>query len=305
MLDVIVFLAAAALRMSTSISLVAIGGALSEKAGVINLGLEGIMLIGAFFATYGSWKTGNPWLGILLAACAGATIGLLLGLWSIKFRANQVVVGVSINMLAAGVTTVLLQVIWGNKARSPFVPTIAAFESSWLANNAGKIGLILDGQSPVTWFMLVVAVVIWVLIYCTVFGLRLRVSGEQPKAAIMAGISVTQLRYLAVIAGGAVAGVGGAYLSVAQLGHFGRGMTAGRGFVAIAAVVFGNWNPLAIVGTSLLFGLFEALQMYFQGRGIPSQFMQMIPYIATIVAVSMAKRSRPPKALGVPFQGSS
>jgi simple sugar transport system permease protein len=296
----VVALLAQTLRMATPITLAAIGGAISERAGVINIGLEGMMLMGAFFGVWGSFATGSARVGVAWAMAAGGVTALLLALWSIRFKCDQVVVGVAINLLALGVTTSLMQVLWDTKARSPFVENLGATAVP-IISTLPVVGPLLGNQSPFVYIMLALVVVTWFVMYRTRFGLRMRATGEHPLAVVTAGVSVYRIRYACVVISGVLAALGGAYLSLGQLRLFGRGMTAGRGFIAIAAYVFGHWNPVGAFGASLIFGFFDAVQMVLQGRGIPNQFVQMIPYVATILALSGVRRARPPRAVGIPF----
>ncbi len=286
--------------MATPITLAAIGGTISERSGMINIGLEGMMLTGAFCAALGSYYTGNPWFGVLCALIGGGAMGLLQAYWSMRFRANQVVVGVAINLLALGGTTALMQVIWHNKGRSPVVAGFGLVEVP-IIKDIPFIGPILGRQSPLVYLMLALVFALWLILFHTRFGLRVRVAGEHPLALATAGIKVKSLRYVCLIIGGALAGLGGAYLSLGQLSLFGRGMSAGRGFIGLAANVFGHWNPLGALGASLIFGFFDAIQMVFQGGAVPSQIVGMIPYAATILVLSGVGRATAPAALGDDF----
>lgn len=295
-----VLLLAQTLRMSTPIALAAIGGAISERSGVINLGLEGIMLMGAFFGVWGSYVTGSAWIGVIWAVVAGALTALVLAYWSIRLHSNQIVVGVAVNLFAIGFTTSMMQILWGSKARSPSVNNFSVWEIPYLSD-LPIIGPILGRQTPFVYIMLVLLFATWLVLFRTPFGLRVRAAGEHPLSVATAGVKVQRLRYVCVLFSGAMAGLGGAYLSLGQLSLFGRGMSAGRGFIAIAAYVFGHWNPIGAFGASLVFGFFEAIQMVLQGKGIPNQFIEMIPYIATILALAGVGRARPPASVGLPF----
>ncbi|MBN1315194.1 MAG: ABC transporter permease [Anaerolineales bacterium] len=296
----LVLLLAQTLRMATPIALAAIGGAISERSGVINLGLEGMMLMGAFFGVWGSFITGNPWIGIIWAVVAGALTALVLAYWSIRLHSDQIVVGVAVNLFALGITTSMMQILWGSKARSPSVNNLSIWEIPVLSD-LPVIGPILGRQTPFVYIMLALLFITWLVLFRTPFGLRVRAAGEHPLSVTTAGVKVQRLRYICVIFSGAMAGLGGAYLSLGQLSVFGRGMSAGRGFIAIAAYVFGHWNPIGAFGASLVFGFFEAVQMLLQGKGIPNQFIQMIPYLATILALAGVGRARPPASVGVPY----
>ena len=275
---------AATLRMATPLLFTAVGGIFSERSGVVNIGLEGMMLIGAFTAVAVSYSTGSAWLGVLGALLAGALMGFIHGIASIKYRANQVVSGTAINIFAGGLTVYLQRLIFNMAGVSPAVPRIADVELP-LISKIPLIGPVIGKQNPMVYLALLIVVGAHIVIFKTVWGLRLRSVGEHPGAADSVGINVYKTRYVAVTLSGALAGVGGAYLSVAHLSRFVEGMTAGRGFIALAAMIFGKWNPLGVLGACLFFGYADALQMRLQEIGIPTQFVQMLPYILTMVAL--------------------
>lgn len=299
----ILLLLAQTLRMAVPIVLVALGGAVAEQSGVTNIGLEGMMLIGAFFGVLGSQITGNPWMGLVCAMVAGALTSLILAVWSIRFQCNQIVTGVTINLLATGITITLMQILWNSQSRSPTVANLGQVKVEFISK-LPILGPLLDNQSPFIYITFALVALMWILIFRTRFGLWLRAAGEHPLAVATAGVDVRRIRYICVILSGILAGMGGACLSIGQLSQFTRGMSAGRGFIAIAAYIFGQYNPLGTFAAGLIFGFFDALQMIFQGRSIPNQFVQMIPYVATIVAltgIGSFHRFRPPQAVGVPF----
>jgi len=273
----------AMLRAATPLIITAIGGLLSERAGIINIALEGKMLIGAFFAVVVSYYTGNPWLGILGAAVAGAVLAFVHALVCIEYHANQVVSGIAINMLATGLTVFLLQVIFGVAGTSPQVEKLPVW------------GIF----HPLVYFAIILVVIVHLFLFYTPWGLRLRSVGEHPAAAETAGINVVKTRYIFVTLSGVLAGISGAALSLGVLNVFVQDMTAGRGFIALAAMIFGKWTPIGVLLASLLFGFADALQMRLQGVGIPSQFIQMLPYIFTMVALAgFVGKATPPAALG-------
>ena len=292
---------AATLRMATPLMFTAIGGIYSERSGVVNIGLEGMMLIGAFAAVAVSYFTGSAWLGFLGAILAGALMGFIHGVASIKYRANQVVSGTAINIFAGGLTVYLQRLIFNMAGVSPAVPRINDVTIP-LISKIPWIGPIIGKQNPLVYLALLTVVISHIVIFKTVWGLRLRSVGEHPRAADSVGINVYKTRYVAVTISGALAGAGGAYLSIAQLSRFVEGMTAGRGFIALAAVIFGKWNPLGALGASLFFGYADALQMRLQEIGIPTQFVQMLPYILTMIALAgFIGRAVAPKASGEPY----
>jgi general nucleoside transport system permease protein len=281
-----IFLLKTVLELSTPLILAALGGLLSERSGVINIALEGLMLIGAFFSVVGVYYFDNPWLGLavgLLAAMVGATIHAV---WCITFRADQIVAATAINLVAGGITIFLMQRIWSQSGQTTQVQKLPEI---W-----GTVSIL----TPVAFVS--VAIVAFIL-YRTKPGLRLQAAGEHPKAAESVGINVTRYRYACVIASGFFGGLGGAYLSIGELAFFTRDMTQGRGFIALAAVIFGNWTPLGALLACILFAGSQALQIQAQatGMGISSDLLLALPYVLTLVAIAgFVRRSRPPAGLG-------
>jgi general nucleoside transport system permease protein len=273
-------------RLSTPLLLAALGGMFSERSGVINIALEGIMLAGAFTAAAITHLAGNPWVGLLAAIAAGGFIALIHAVATIQFRADQVVSGMAINILMIGVPPLLSGAFFESTGSTPQIPR------SQLLPHAPIV--IAFALVPISWYIL----------YRTRYGLRLRAVGENPVAADTAGVSVTALRYSAVILSGILGGIGGAYLSTGQSSLFTRNMTAGRGYIALAALIFGKWRPVQTMLACLLFGFAEALSIQMQGvTPMPVQFVQMIPYVLTmIVLVGFIGASRPPRALGIAYQ---
>lgn len=292
----------AAIRMATPLIFTSLGGIFAERSGIINIGLEGMMLTGAFTGMVVTYYSGNPWVGLVGAMASGAIMGLLHAVLSIKFKANQVVSGTAINIFAAGFTVYGLRAIFNVAGTSPSVTNIRSITIPVL-NRIPWIGEILGRHNPLTYIALLLVVLVHFMLFKTVWGLRLRSVGEHPKAADTVGINVFLIRYLAVMTSGLMAALGGAYLSIAHLSRFSDGMTAGRGFIALAAMIFGKWTPFGALGACLLFGFADALQMGLQEIGIPTQFIQMLPYILTMVALAgFIGRSTPPKALGTPYE---
>ncbi|HEX8719655.1 MAG TPA: ABC transporter permease [Pyrinomonadaceae bacterium] len=279
-----------ALRLATPLLLAALGGMFSERAGVINIALEGLLLAGAFTAASVTWYAGSPWAGLLAAVLAGAAIAGVHAVACIRYRADQVVSGTAINILLTGVPALLSGAFFLSSGSTPQIP---------------KEDLI--PWTPIVIAFLLVPVTYYVLYY-TPFGLRLRAVGENPEAADAAGVSVRAMRYTAVLLSGALAGIGGAYLSVGQSSLFTRNMSAGRGFIALAALIFGKWRPVQTMLACLLFGFTEAVAIqlqgvHFGGEEIPTQFVQIIPYVLTIVVLAgFIGTSRAPRALGIPYQ---
>jgi ABC-type uncharacterized transport system permease subunit len=282
----IVALLFSAVRLTTPLLLAALGGLYSERSGVINIALEGLMLAGAFTAATITHYTGSPWIGLAAAILAGMLVALVHGVACIQFKADQVVSGTAINILFLGIPALLSGAFFESTGATPQLPQGQLIPNVpiWLA-----FALV-----PVTWYVL----------YRTPFGLRLRAVGENPEAADTAGVNVSKVRYLAVMLSGALAAIGGAYLSIGQSSLFARNMTAGRGFIALAALIFGKWRPVQTMLACLLFGFAEALSIQMQGVSqIPVQFIQLIPYVLTIVVLAgFIGHSRAPRALGLPYQ---
>ncbi len=280
------------LRIAVPYLFAAAGGVLAERAGIISLTLEGFMLGGAFSAMLGSYYSGDPWIGVLCGIVGGLALGMVHAVSTIRFKADQVVSGIAINLLAIGLTRYFLKLVFGSSSNSPRVAGFSAGTSS----TALVTGLLHNPLIPIG--LLIVPAVAW-LLYRTPFGLRVRAVGEHPEAANTLGVSVKRVRYAAVALSGALAALGGAYLSLDQH-QFTDGMSAGRGFIALAAIIFGRWDPVRAGIACLFFAAAETLQIQLQGmQAIPSQFVQMIPYVLTIIAlVGVVGRAVPPAALG-------
>lgn len=285
-------IAAQIIRIAIPYLFAASGGVLAERAGIVSLALEGFMLTGAFAAAVGSWMTGDPWIGLLCGVAAGALFGLVHAVATIRYRADQVVAGIAINLLVIGLTRLGLQFAFDSSSNSPRVEGFAA--------ETGTGGLLLATlQNPLVIAGLIVAPLLTWVMYRTPFGLRVRSVGEHPAAAASLGVRVPRVRYLAVTLSGVLASLGGVYLALDQH-QFTDNMTAGRGFIALAAVIFGRWDPARAALACFLFAAAETLQIALQGAQVlPSQFVQMIPYVLTIVALAgLVGRSVPPAALG-------
>jgi simple sugar transport system permease protein len=280
------------IRIAIPYLFAAAGGAIAERAGVVSLTLEGFMLGGAFGAVLGAHYTGSAWIGLVGGVAAGLLLGAIHAVASIRFKADQIVVGVAINLFTVGVTRFFLQLAFESSSNSPRVTgfggdaTAVGSAAAFLAN-------------PLVWLGLAAMPVLSWVIRRTTFGLRVRAVGEHPLAAASVGVPVERVRYAAVLASGALAALGGVYLALDQH-QFTDSMTAGRGFIALAAVIFGRWDPLRAGLACLLFAGAEAMQIQLQAAQlIPSQFVAMIPYVLTIVAVAgVVGRSTPPAALG-------
>lgn len=279
------------LRIAIPYLFAASGGVVSERAGLIGLGLEGYMLAGAFCGAVASYFSGSPWIGLLGAVAGGAAVALLYAVTAIRFRADQVVVGIAINLLVIGVTRFFLRLAFHSSANSPRVPGFGREQTG--------SGFIALAGNPLIWLGIIAVLAMAWLLYRTPFGLRVRAAGEHPAAAISVGIRVDRIRYLAAALTGVLAAMGGAYLALDQH-QFSAEMTAGRGFIALAATIFGRWDPVRAALACLLFAAAETLQIQLQGaQVIPSQFVEMIPYALTIIALAgVVGRAIPPAALG-------
>lgn len=295
-------LARSALRLATPLALAAMGGILSERSGVVNIGLEGQMLMGAFVGWAAAVALGSGWLGVLCGVSAGALLGFLHALLTQRFRADHVVSGMAINLLAAGLTVFLLRRFF---ERPPAAPGVAEWGLGAL-EAVPLLGGLLTRQSPFVLVMLLLPLALHALLYHTMWGLRVRAAGESAHKSRLAGIPVVTTRYTCVTLSGALAALAGTYLSLSQLNVFSEGMSAGRGFIALAAVIFGRWTPLGATAAALGFGFLDALQQRLQGETlfgvrVPSEMLLSLPYLLTIVALAgLVGRSIPPADLGKP-----
>src|SRR5687767_2412981 len=279
-------------RLSTPLILAALGGLFSERSGVINIALEGLMLAGAFTAAAITYASGSPWVGLVAAIGAGVLIALVHAVACIRYRADQVVVGTAVNILMIGLPGFLSGAFFLSSGSTPQLPIEQLIPRAPIVMAFAFV--------PLTWYVL----------YKTPFGLRLRAVGEHPEAADAAGIDVAKIRYSGVLLSGALAAVGGAYLSIGQSSLFTRNMTSGRGFIALAALIFGKWRPVQTMLACLLFGFAEAVTYVMQGvfklpsgEEVPVQFIHMIPYVLTIVVLAgFIGQSRAPRSLGIPYE---
>ncbi|WP_425807344.1 ABC transporter permease [Desulfitobacterium sp. Sab5] len=293
---------AATLAMATPIALPALGGTFSERSGVVNIAMEGIMLIGAFFAVLFSHLTYNPWLGLIGAMIMGAIISLLFAWFTIHIGADQIIVGMGINIFAAGLTAFMLNSIFGYGGTPRETPALPDIALPFL-KDIPFIGPIFGQQNSTVYIMLILVVISHCFLFHTNLGLRIRAVGENPQAADTAGINVWRIRYLGVILGGMLSSLGGVYLSLGLLNSFEVNMSSGRGYIALAAMIFGKWTPVGSLGASLLFGFAMALSMVLQGTGISANLIQMLPYGLTILALAgLVGRSTAPAADGIPYR---
>jgi len=271
---------------ATPIIFAALGGVISERSGVINIGLEGMMVAGAFFAVIVSYATGSPALGLIAGVAAGAAFGYILAIAATRFKVDQIVAGMGINLICTGGAAYGLVLLFNQPGASVQVHALGS--NYWILV---VLAFALAGA-------------LHVVLYRTPWGLRVRACGENPFAVTSAGLNPLLLRTYAVVLSGALAGLGGAFLSIGELNLYSEGMTAGRGFIALAAVIFGRWTPLGATGAALVFGLFEALQFVLEGRiaWLPPSAMSALPYVAALIALAgITGKVRPPKADGVPY----
>jgi simple sugar transport system permease protein len=286
-----------AIRLATPLIFAALGGMFSERSGVINIALEGLMLAGAFTGAVITYEVGNPYLGMLAGMIAGAALAYIYAIACIKFQADQVVSGMAINFLMIGLPAVISGAIYDSSGSTPQIDKVYLLPEFF--NRLSLASILAFALVPICWYVL----------YKTPFGLRLRATGENPAAADAAGVKVIRLRYTAVVISGVLAAAGGAYLSIGQSSLFTRNMTAGRGYIALAALILAKWRPWQTLLACLFFGLTEALTIQLgniklpSGESVPIQFIQIIPYVLTIIVLAgFIGLSRAPKALGIPYR---
>jgi general nucleoside transport system permease protein len=295
-------LVASMLRFATPLAFAAIGGIINERAGVVNIGLEGMMLAGAFFGIWATAWSGSWEVGLLMAMVFGGAFALVLAFFAIQLRADQIVVGFAINFLALGLTGYLFRDIYGTQGTPSDIDRIPSVHLSFI-EGIPFIGDVFGNLSLMIWLMFALLILSWVVIFRTPIGLRLRAVGEHPRAADTVGISVYGIRYVAVVVSGMLAALGGAYLSIGFTGTFNEGMSAGRGYIALAAVIFGKWNPFGAFAACLLFGFASALSIPLQREAdISANLLSTLPYVLTLVAlVGVIGRSVGPAAVGRPY----
>lgn len=296
-MDALLFVAAA-LRISVPYTLAALGATFSERGGVINIALEGMMLSGALGYVLGAHATGNPWIGLAAALAAGLATGLIHALVTVRFRADQITSGLGINLLAAGLTKFILTQVFHSSSNSTRVVGMPGWRLAGL-ENLPALGSVL--ATPLVLMTVALVLVGQAALFRSVFGLRLRSVGERPEAAATLGLPVTFYRYAGVLISGALAALGGAWLASEQH-SFTDGMTGGRGYIALAAMIVGKWSPLGAAAACLLFGAAEALQITLQGSRFPSELLQTLPYVVTMLALAgLIGRAVAPRAIGVPY----
>jgi ABC-type uncharacterized transport system permease subunit len=300
-LAVVAGIAFSAIRLATPYLYAAIGETFAQRSGVLNLGVDGIMLMGAFSAFYVSLHTGNLWLGLLCGALTGLLMGLLMAFVSVTLKAEQGISGIGLYLFGLGLSSLLFRTTIGT------VTTIAGFQpvAIPILSALPVVGQIFFSQSVVVYGAFLLVPLAWWVIERTTLGLKIRAVGQNPAAADALGVSVNRVRYFCVSLGGLLAGVAGASLSIALTNLFQDNLTSGQGFIAVALVYFGGWQPVGVLGGALLFSVVNAFQLWMQVLGvkIPSALAVMLPYLLTIAALAVAvKRARPPAALSKPFE---
>lgn len=304
---------AAAFRIATPIALAAIGGTICERSGVVNIALEGIMLTGAFFGTAVVLATGSPWLGVIVAVVAGVAVSAIHAAAAINLRTDQIVSATAINLLALGVTGFLMELWYGHPGTTEPIKVLqpvfhfAAPGGGPLAEVWRWVNGVVLSHTPIVYMAIIIAVAAQWAVYRTRWGLRLRALGEHPRAVDTAGVSVTRGRWVAVLMSGALAGLAGANLSIEQVGVFQENFTNGRGFIALAANIFGRWTPAGSYLASLLFGFADALQIKLQPFrdiiNVPPEFFYMVPYVVTVIVLAgVIGRAVGPAQVGVPYE---
>jgi general nucleoside transport system permease protein len=295
-------LLAATLRYATPLLFAGLGGLVSERSGVVNIGLEGMMLMGAFFGAWGADITGSWFLGTLIGVLAGMALAAIHAFFSINLRADQIVAGFALNFVALGLTGYLYVDIYGEQGTPDDLPEVPNVHLP--TGDLGFIGKAIENQNLLVWGALVALVVVWLVVFRTRGGLRLRSVGENPRAAETVGVDVLRTRWVAVLVSGALAALGGAFLSIGFVHSFSQNMTAGKGYIALAAMIFGRWRPLGLFLATLLFGFGSALaQRLPEFSPSAATLFQALPYVLTLVAVAgLVGRSVPPAADGVPYK---
>jgi len=295
-MDTILAIFASSIRLAIPYILAGLGGTYSERSGVVNIGLEGMMLTGAFTAVAATNASGSAWLGLLAAILAGMLLGVVHAVVCVTFKADQIVSGLALIIFAAGITVFCAWLLYNRTQiqvefylRVPVLHKIPVFK------------VIFNQIPPLVFLTVAIVIASHFIIFKTVFGLRLRSVGEHPQAADTLGISVAKMRYTGVIISGALSGMAGAYLSLEHAHYFVKGISAGRGFIGLASMIFGKWTPFGTAGAGMLFGFGEAIKPYLP-KVVPSQFIDMIPYVLTILVLASAiGRATPPASIGVPY----
>lgn len=300
---VLLDLCAATLRIATPLLFAALGGLISERAGTFAVGVEGMMLAGAFGGAMVALAASNPWAGLLAAASSGAAVGIVIAVATTRFRTDQMVTGLAVNILVLGITSFLLRGLFGGRAPVIRLPTLGAWPVPYLSE-LPLIGPLLFRQPGLVYAALALTAAVSLLLARTRVGLALRAAGDGPEAAFAVGIDPVRVRVAAIVAGGACAGIGGAVLSLQEVGSFTDGMTNGRGFVALAAIIVGRWTPAGTLLGCLMFGAVSAVELRAHAWGLPvsSYVVQMLPYLAALALLAgIGRPARMPAAIGTTF----
>ncbi|MGD9397083.1 MAG: ABC transporter permease [Candidatus Thorarchaeota archaeon] len=300
------WLVSTTLQMATPLVLTGIGGMYSERGGVVNIGLEGMMLMGAFTGAAVTYYVRNPWWGILGAIAAGGLLAAVHGVVCVKYKGDHIVSGTGVILFGTGFSTLMLQIVWQRQGQGELIRDTIPDIVIEPIRDIPFLGPAFSVISPVVIFMFVLTIASWYILYRTPFGLRLRAAGEDPSTLDSAGASVEWTRFIGVVISGCLAGIGGAYLSIGFGSAFAKEMTSGRGFIALAAMIFGNWTPSGVLGAGLFFGFLDGLnyfiQIYFPIFLPFANFIAMLPYLLVVVALGFIRRSVPPKGIAVPYE---
>jgi len=293
------------IRVSISMLFAGMGEMITERSGVLNIGVEGVMLMGALTAALGSYFTGNPWWGLLMAGVVGMLVGLLFSFISITLCSNQSITGLAIYLLCVGLSGYLLQIIFEHGGNSPMVTTLPNLHMAFL-ENVPVLGPIFNNQSVLMFPALLLPFILYIIFYRTPWGSWLRAAGENPKALAVVGKNPVRIRYIATLCGSFLAGIGGAYLSISQTSLFSENMVAGRGFIALSAVIFGNVQPFGVFAACMFFGFMDALQRVLQtvipDTFIPRELFMALPYILTVLVLAgFFKKGGGPADIGNPY----
>lgn len=295
---------AASIRMAIPILLAALGEIFAERSGVLNINLEGQMLVGAFSGFIVAYFTESLLLGTLAGIVSGIVLALILSYICISLHASQIVAGITLNIFALGITSFWYRVAFGVTTSPPGIETYGVIPIP-LLRKIPLLGSILFEQNLLVYLSVIITIIAYIILFKTSLGLRIRATGEYPRAAETMGVNIVRIRYLSVVVCGALAGLGGTFLSLGLLGRFVDNISAGRGFISLAIVIFGKWNPILAFGAAILFGAADALQLRLQALGmqLPYQFMLMLPYALTILTIILTgKNSVAPAAIGIPYE---
>ncbi len=306
-LHFIVTLLAASIRMAVPLTLAGLGETFSEKSGVLNIGLEGIMLSGAFFSFLAAFYTQSILAGIIGGCLGGLLISMIHAYLSSKCRVDQTITGIALNFFSLGLTSFFFLAVFGRSTTAPQCPVVSAFRIP-LLSRIPVVGEVLFNQDIFVYFTFLAVAISYFILYKTVWGINIKAIGEHPKAADTAGLNVGKTRYVTAVINGCLGGLGGAYLTLALLGFFMENITSGKGFIALVVVILGRRNPVGVLLAALMVGAAEALQFRLQtmGMGLPSQVFIMLPYVVTVLVLLFSiGRNSDPAALGIPYKRSA